>query len=66
MSEERKVNFLVASDNAVEVLTAEKDGEKVYDHELYLIELTKTTEGFIGDSIAFTNVLGNDYTTQDG
>ena len=65
VSEERKVNFLVASDNAVEVHTAENDGEKVYDHELYLIELTKTTEGFIGDSIAFTNVLGNDYTTQD-
>ncbi len=57
VSEERKVNFLVASDNAVEVLTAEKDGEKVYDHELYLIELTKITEGFIGDSITFTNAL---------
>lgn len=57
ISEERKVNFLVASDNAVEVLTAEKDGKKVYDHELYLIELTKIAEGFIGDSIAFTNAL---------
>lgn len=63
ISEERRVNFLVASDNAIEVLTAEKDGKKVYDHELYLIELTKVAEGFIGDNIAFTNVLGNDYTT---
>lgn len=34
---------------------------RVYTHELYLIEETKILEGFIGDSLAFTNPLGNNY-----
>ena len=35
---------------------------KTYAHNLYLIELTKIAEGFISDSITFTNSLGATYT----
>lgn len=43
--------FIVASDNAVEVPA----GSGRFIHELYLIERTKIMEGFIGDSLTFTN-----------
>ena len=49
--------YVVATDNAIE----SPAGSGKYNHEIYLIELTKIAEGFIGDSITFTNALGNNY-----
>lgn len=64
----KTINYIVANDNAVKVLLASEvitngQAQKVNlnNHELYLIELTKILEGFIGDSLSFTNALGNDY-----
>ena len=53
--------MLVANDKAIEILGAKKNGVAKYDHELYLIEQTKLLEGYIGDSITFTNPLGNTF-----
>ena len=49
--------YVIANDNSIEVPI----GSGRYDHTIYLIELTKILEGFIGDSITFTNALGNNY-----
>ena len=49
--------FLVASDNSIE----KPIGSGLYEHKIYIIEPTKIMEGFIGDSITFTNPLGNNY-----
>ena len=49
--------YVIANDNSIEVPI----GSGRYDHTLYLIELTKILEGFIGDSITFTNAFGNNY-----
>ena len=49
--------FIVAIDTVYEYPV----GSGLYTHELYLIERTKLLEGFIGDSITFTNALGNDF-----
>ena len=43
--------FIVASDNASEIIP----GSGRFEHEIYLIERTKLLEGFIGDSLTFTN-----------
>ena len=51
------LNFIVANDKAVE----SPIGSGKFNHELYLIETTKKLEAYIGDSITFTNPLGNDY-----
>ena len=54
--------YIVASDNANQVMGLKtKSGSAVFNHQLYLIELTKIAEGFIGDTLTFTNALGNDY-----
>lgn len=50
--------FILATDNSVE----KPIGSGKFEHQIYLIELTKILEGFIGDSITFTNTLGNNYT----
>ena len=50
--------FLLATDNSVE----KPIGSGKFEHQIYLIELTKILERFIGDSITFTNALGNNYT----
>lgn len=55
---ERVINMFIASDNATE----RPIGKETYDHNLYLIELTKLLESYICDSITFTNPLGNNYT----
>lgn len=55
---ERVINMFIASDNATE----RPIGKGKYNHELYLIELTKLLESYICDSITFTNPLGNNYT----
>lgn len=34
---------------------------KTYNHEIFLLEMTKFTEGFVGDSLTVTNALGNTY-----
>lgn len=59
--------FIVANDNSNEILGLKikrgvNAGKGVYSHQLYLIEITKIAEGFIGDALTFTNALGNDYT----
>lgn len=48
---------VIASDNAIE----EPVGSGRYTHELYLIEYTKIAEGFIGESLTFTNGLSANY-----
>lgn len=57
--------FIIATDNAIEQKALKKNGVKKYDHKLYLIETTKIAEGFIGDPLTFTNVLGNTYADVD-
>ena len=49
--------FFVANDRAIE----KPVGSGKYNHELYLIELTKITERYIGDNLTFTNSLGSNY-----
>lgn len=58
ITETKEFLFVVASDNATEICA----GSRKYDHSLYLIESTKILEGFICDSITFTNALGQNYT----
>lgn len=58
--------YIVANDNSNELMGLKfkrgaNAGKSVYNHQLYLIEITKIAEGFIGDTITFTNALGNDY-----
>lgn len=49
--------FFVANDRAVE----KPVGSGRYNHDIYLIELTKITERYIGDNLTFTNSLGSNY-----
>lgn len=49
--------YVVATDKANEFPV----GSGLYTHDLYVIEETKILEGFICDSISFTNPLGHDY-----
>ena len=55
ITEELTQLYVIANDSSVETTS----GSGTYDHDIYLIELTKIMEGYIGDSITFTNVLGN-------
>ncbi len=57
LTEKKERFFVVATDNSVE----KPIGSGYFEHTIYLIESTKILEGFIGDSIVFTNALGNDY-----
>lgn len=57
LTEVLKKDYIIANDNSIEVPFASKH----YTHELYLIERTKYLEGFIGDTLTFTNPLGNNY-----
>lgn len=57
----QSVYFITANDNAFE----QPVGSGKYKHQLYLIERTKLLEGFICDSIAFTNTSGNVYAADD-
>ena len=61
ITETKVITMRVANDNAIEVIGLKKNGVKKYNHEIYLIELTKILEGYIGESITFTNTLGNNY-----
>lgn len=60
ITETMVVNFLIANDKSVE----SPIGSGKYNHELYLIEITKKLESYIGDSISFTNPIGNDYVNE--
>ena len=58
--------FIVANDNSNELMGVKvrhgaNAGKSTYNHQIYLIEITKIAEGFIGDAITYTNALGNDY-----
>lgn len=55
--EKRTKRFIVADDNATESPL----GTGLYDHELYLIEVTKCAERVVVDTITFTNDIGRDY-----
>lgn len=57
ITQTKSIYFLTANDQAIEKPI--KSG--FYDHKIYLIEITKIMEGFIGDSITFTNPLGNTF-----
>lgn len=57
LTEVLKKDYIIASDNSLEIPL----GSGRFTHELYLIELTKYLEGFIGDTLTFTNPLGNNY-----
>lgn len=51
------LHMFVANDRAIETPV----GSGRYNHELYLIELTKITERYICDTLTFTNPLGVEY-----
>lgn len=53
----RTDHYVIANDRSFLMI---KD-KNLYRHEIYLIEETKLLEGLIGDSIVFTNSLGNMY-----
>lgn len=57
-SREEVKYYIVANDNATET----QIGSGLYDHDLYLIEVTKAAECFVVDTITFTNDLGKNYT----
>ena len=58
--------YIVANDNSLELVGVKTNaGLKTYNHELYGIEITKIMEGFIGDTITFTNPLGHTYVEED-
>lgn len=62
IEETHTITMVVANDRAVEVPV----GSGRYNHEIYLIEQTKILERFIGDSLTFTNPLGNNYLLTSG
>ena len=56
---EKVLYFLVANDENVQESPI---GSGRYNHELYLIEVTKYAECIVVDTLTVTNVLGRDYT----
>ena len=50
--------YIVADDSDVNESPV---GKNLYDHNLYIIELTKIAECFVVDTITFTNDLGRQY-----
>ncbi len=54
---ERTYRFVIANDTASEM----QIGKGLYNHDLYLIEITKLAECHIVDTITFTNDLGRSY-----
>lgn len=55
LTQTKEEYFFIADDN----VTNYPNGSEFYNHSLYLIEITKILERFIGDSITFTNPLNN-------
>jgi hypothetical protein len=60
VTSEKSFYYVIANDKSTLTI---KD-KKLYKHEIYLIEETKLLEGLVGDSIVFTNTLGNLYLDQ--
>lgn len=54
---EKTYHFVIANDSASEM----QIGKGLYNHDLYLIEVTKAAECFVVDTITFTNDLGRFY-----
>lgn len=54
---EKTYHFVVANDSASEM----QSGKGLYNHDLYLIEVTKAAECFAVDTITFTNDSGRFY-----
>lgn len=54
---EKTYHFVVANDSASEM----QIGKGLYNHDLYLVEVTKAAECFVVDTITFTNDLGRFY-----
>lgn len=54
---EKTYRFLIANDTATEM----QIGTGLYNHDLYLIEVTKIAECYVVDTITFTNDLGRIY-----
>ncbi len=59
---EKTCYFIVADDNAEEA----PPHSGLYNHELYLMEVTKAAERVIVDSLTFTNDIGRNYTLNTG
>ena len=57
-TKEQIKRFIVANDNSEE----SPIGSKWYNHDLYLIEVTKLAECVVVDTITYTNDLGRNYT----
>ena len=53
----KEMDFLISNDKAEEI----PSGSGKYNHEIYVIELTKWLEGFMCRSVGFTNSLGKYY-----
>lgn len=52
-------NYLIADDSAEEV----RAGSGVFNHDIYLIEVTKAAECHVVDTLTYTNDLGRTYTS---
>lgn len=56
-SKDKTFHFIVANDNAVESPV----GSNLWNHDIYVIELTKYLEMIVVESLCFTNSLGKNY-----
>lgn len=56
-SKDKTLHYIVANDNAVESPV----GSKLWNHDIYVIELTKWLEMIVVESLCFTNSLGKNY-----
>ncbi|MDE6586129.1 MAG: hypothetical protein K2K80_05575 [Clostridia bacterium] len=59
-TKEKISRFIIANDSASEM----QIGRGLYNHDLYLIEVTKVAECFVVDTITFTNDLGRIYAAE--
>lgn len=53
--------LIAGDDSSLNLKVKSKTGKELFDHDLRLIELTKLMEGFVSDSMSFTNALGRTY-----
>lgn len=58
-SESNTTHYIVVNDDAVE----SPAGSGLYDHDIYIVELTKLLELVVTESLTFTNALGKNYGT---
>lgn len=58
-TQEKVYRFIIANDNGSEMQV----GRGLYNHDLYLIEVTKGAELYVVDTLTFTNDLGRNYTS---